>query len=424
MKTKEKTQEKMKEKNKLTKTERRLWYKRIYIIKEKMTQLKKRVITVLLICFMILGFSMKGSITADADETYYAGGSYAKVEQNGYLYYIKSNESVTKGYIYSLELSTGKTKKLVTEKGWIGQLKVSGDYLYYGFSRVSGDYDSGEKRVSIKGGKSEKILDGTSIDYINDAGYIYSTTEDVYYYDLTTKTETKIVSGYYDYIDTIEDVLYFSAADTGYVSIYAYDLTDKKWTSVAKDKNTNSRVMQLKKLGDSLYFTSGTLEGTSSIFYGSLYCINAGGKISQVAKNIISDTMNIVGDKLCYFGKDYDDNHYIYDPATGKSTKYSLVYGNNGIEKQEIGAKTYKVDLRNKKKVTVFTYTTGTKEKNIKKFTTLAYAKKSGYTYYSEIQEAGDYVLINMMAYNSDWKFTSSKWFVIDSKGEVLAKFS
>ena len=344
-----------------------------------MTQLKRRVITVFLICFIILGFSMKGSIIADAEQTFYAGG-YAKLEQDGYLYYIKSNQSATKGYIYSLELSTGKTKKLVTENGWIGQLKLSGDYLYYGFSKVSGDYDSGEKRVSIKGGKSEKILDGTSIDYINDAGYIYSTTEDVYYYDLTTKTETKIISGYYDYINTIEDVLYFSAADTGYVSIYSYDITDKKWTSVAKDKNMNSSVMELKKLGNSLYFTSGTFEGTSSNFYGSLYIINEDGKISQVAKDIISETVNIVGDKLCYFGKNYDDNHYIYDPATGKSTKYSLIYSNNGIEKQEIGAKTYKVDLKNSKKVTVYTYTTGTKEKNIKKFTTLAYAKKSNYT--------------------------------------------
>ncbi len=367
---------------------------------------------------------MTGSITVNAEETYYAVGSYAKVEQNGYLYYIKSNESATKGYIYSLELSTGKTKKLVTEKGWIGQLKVSGDYLYYGFSKVSGDYDSGEKRVSINGGKSKKILDGTSIDYIDDAGYIYSTTQDVYYYDFTTKTETKIVSGYYDYIDTIDNVLYYSAADIGYVSLYSYDLSNKKWTSVAKDKKMNSRVMQLKKLGDSLYFTAGTLEGTSSAFCGSLYCINIDGKISQVAKDIISDTIHVVGDKLCYFGKDYDDNHYIYDPTTGKSTKYLLEYSDNGIEMQEIGAKTYKVDFKNSKKVTVYTYTTGTKEANLNKFTTIAYAKKSGYTYYSQIQEAGDYVLVNMMAYNSDWKFTSSKWFVVDSKGEVLAKFS
>jgi hypothetical protein len=245
----------------------------------------------------------------------------------------------------------------------------------------------------------------------------------VNYYDFTTKTETKITSDYCQFIAEIDNILYFNSAENNYLTLYSYDVSNNTWTNVGKDKKITGQITNIRKVNGLLYFTAGTYEGTAQIFYGSFYYINAEGTVKEIARDIGDDRLNVVENYICYFGNDY--NYYKYDTISGKSTKYSFSpNGDNGIEQFEIGDKTYKVNLKNSKKVTVYTYTSATDEKNIKEFSSFSFAQKSKYHYYSEIQEEGNYVLVNMLTCNSSYTVVSNTWYVFDSNGKLVTKFN
>lgn len=330
---------------------------------------------------------------------------------------IKANYDESKSFIYRIKVSTGKSEKLVTEKGKIYQLKITKDYVYYNYNSSSGTCG---KRISIKGGKSEKVVQDFEFDYVDNSSYIYSTLNGVHRYDFIKKSDIQIASGNFNYITSIGDVLYFSDGTLGYVSLYSYDIADNNWEILLEDKKIEGSIKCLKQVNGLLYFTAGTYDGMYSFFYGGLYYINKSGKTKEISKNLQEDNFQVVGKSICYLKDDL--NYYKYNTTNAKSTKYTCVRTED-TQTFERDSKTYKVSLKNSSKVKVFSYTTGTEEKGIKTLADITYKQKKNYKYSSIVQEVGEYVLVGINEYNENWNLNSKKWFVLNTKGKVIASF-
>lgn len=407
----------------------------------------KRIIHFLTGILLVLGI-VTGCF-ADLSVTAYAASAYVQeysdmIEQDGYIYYIRTSEKNGSAVIWRMEVDTGDTSKVVSAPKGIVTLIISGQQMYY---TTVNDHSQWEIRTCQ--------LNGDDVQTVCEGCVCYADSENVYYIRYEEKAQAclyvrNLVTGDEQpvkklkagqtlaYECTIGSDSYYGAYDPSgdKLTLYCLDtsLENKKLVRIAVEKravngsNGALQISDIRQINGELYYDFGSYEGSGNFWNGTIKKLTADGKKKTVAK-LVSDETIAAGSRELYY-KDMKGNDYKYNLKTGKKTKYSLAF-QNGISYTVLGDKTYMSDTSNKTKIVISRFSSGTNRETLKKnFISIPFRQKKNVSYSVTVKQIGKYNMVCVtgrdftdMSYGWRGKLTGINWYITDGAGKVRGSF-
>lgn len=397
----------------------------------------KRLKALLMILVCMTGFLYTGEIKASTKAFVY---SYTDMQscKNGFLY-VKQADSGTAA-IYQFDTTTGKSRKVVSEKNGITSFVQSGTTIYYTTADAT---DFITNSISLTGENKKKVVTGSVI-YADSSYVVYEMFAGnktmIYKKNLSKGTETKLAEtkDSLGYVKNLGDTLYFYKYEKSVrrVKLLSMKTSSTKMKLVSSDICSKEDAYYVNLVPDvvshsgNLFYQYGSYQGTGHFWYGTLVKIDAKGKKSVVAKDVLDDTIPYSGTKLYYSNIVKDVKDIAYTVKTGKKTAYTLtVKDNQTID--ILGSNTYLTDTSSKSNIYVSRFTSGTNKKNLtKNFIKIPYSQNKKYDYSGECRKIGSNYVVGLTAidfsdqsYGWRGRMAGIVWFVADKNGKIIGSF-
>lgn len=363
------------------------------------------------------------------------------IEDNGFIYYIKSMNS-GKDVIYQLDLSNNKKKVIVKNARGISNMFIENDLLYYVGLNTQGVTVT--YSVSVSNGKQKKVCNGT-LKYIDSKHFFYITCKnDAYYlykYNRSTKKSLLVKKGNltFDYIKSIGSTLYFYENTDNYskLKIYEIEANNNKLTETTTmnfespiPEDYAILVTDLLDMNGNLYYQYGNYQGSGNFWYGSLIEFNKTKKIQKILDNSLEDEhLYPVKDTIYYKSSNYKELK-AYQTTTGKLSSNSLAQDDD-CSVQIIGSYAYYGNVANHSYIRIERSSLVSDTTTKKNFIKFPYKQKSELSYSTCIKQVNSYYLVSVevrdfsdTSYGWRGKFVGIKWYVANSKGKIIATFS
>lgn len=399
---------------------------------------KFKVLLMVLVC--MAGLIYPGNVKVDAASKAYVLSNSDMLNTKDGLLYEKDAENGNSS-IYQFTDSTGNSSKVVSEANGILNYIKYGSTIYYTTSDSNRNWIT--KSVSLTGKNKKKQVTGIVI-YADSSYIVYETAgttkTTVYTKNLSSGKITKIAEtkDALSFIKNIGDTLYFYKYEStvNRIKLLSMKTNSSKMKLVTKDSCSKDDSYYSVLIPDiishsgNLIYQYGSYQGTGMFWYGTMKKIDAKGKKTTVAKNVITDTIPFNSTKIFYSIDAEKNSNQIYTVKTGTKKSYKIT-AKEGQYFDILGSNTYRVDVSDTKMTYVSRFTSGTDRTNLKKnFIKISYKQNKKYTYSGEVRKVGSNYVVGItatdfsdQAYGWRGRLVATTWYVANSSGKVIGSF-